>query len=175
MQKELNIIQAVKHLSWRLQNNKINPNDKDREAFNLIVKTLNQNYDQSLMDDILFAKLLIEKIMMLTAGTGRTMKSAISVVEEVLDCPLESFRETFKKEVPKIRLMQAFDKHFVLVNSSEDEFKNAANIRNAKNQLMESNKKELQEEFLSEYSDEEFNSFIKKLVFDLKNKYQNKP
>lgn len=175
MLSELNIIQAVKHLSWRLQNSKINPNDKDREAFNLIVKTLNQNYEDALMEDKLFAKLLIEKLIMLTAGTSRTMKSALESVEELLECPLEVWGEKFKKEVPRIRLMRAFEKQYVLVPKSDNEFKNAANVREAKNKIMVDNQKQLIEEFKSEYTDAEFKSFIKKLVYDLKKEYQNKP
>jgi len=174
-QTEFNIIQAVKHISWRLQNSKINPNDKDREAFNLIVKTLNQNYENAIMEDKLFAKLLIEKLLMLTSGTERTMKSALEVIDEILELPLKNFSEKFRKEVPRIRLMRAFDKEFVLVPRSEIVSKNAEQIREVKNKLIAQNQKNLVEEFLSDYTDAEFNSFIKKLVFDLKKKYQDKP
>lgn len=168
-------MQAVKHISWRLQNSKINPNDKDREAFNLIVKTLNQNYENALMEDMLLAKLLVEKLLMLTAGTGRTMKSALEIVEEILECPMESFSEKFRKEVPRIRLMRAFEKEFALVPRSETDGKNAEEIRKVKNQIISQNQKNLAEEFASEYTEKEFASFLKKLVFDLKKKYQDKP
>lgn len=174
-QTEFNIIQAVKHISWRLQNGKINPNDKDREAFNLIVKTLNQNYEKALMEERMFAKLLIEKLLVLTVGSSRTMKSAIEIIEEILENPLSSWADTFKKEVPRIRLMQAFEKEFVLVPKSDQELKDAARVREVKNKIISENQKKLAEAFTSDYTDSEFNSFIKKLVFDLKIKYQDKP
>jgi len=174
-QTEFNIVQAVKHISWRLQNGKINPNDKDRQAFNLIVKTLNQNYETALMEESLFAKLLIEKLLMLTIGSSRTMKTAIEIIEEILECPLSVWADNFKKEVPRIRLMQAFDKEFVLLPKTDQEFKDAVKIREVKNMIISKNHQKLKEAFASEYTDSEFNSFIKKLVFDLKIKYQDKP
>lgn len=175
IEKEMNIIQAVNHLTWRLGQQKMIPNQKDKEAFNLILTTLNQNYELSIEDDRLFSKLLIEKLMFLTMSGERTMKDAIRIIKEILSTPIHQHSETFKKMVPRIRLIRAFENCFINVKNSESEIKNSVKVSEAKNILMAENKKHLSEEFTKEYNDEEFKAFIQKLVFDLKTEFQNNP
>ncbi len=171
----MEINQAVKHLTWRLQQNRINPNEKDIEAFNCILNTLNKNYDESLIQDVLFAKLLIERLMLLTMDGKRSMQNAIGVMKESLETPLLSWLKYFQSQVPMIRLMRAFEVEFIKLELGPDDMKNALKVREAKLKLISENQKKLVDEFTKPYTEEELHSFIKRLVFELKKEFQNKP
>ncbi len=174
----MTIEQAVKHLSWRLkpaEGKKIYPNDKDVQAFNLVVQTLNQNYDQSLVQDAMFAKLLIEKLLMLTMDGKRTMRQAIGSVEQILDVSISDWASEFQRQVPMIRLMVALEKKHIKLHKTANRIKDVAAVVKANNLLMDEHAKELNAEFLKPYSIDEFNAFFKLLIFELKAKFQDKP
>lgn len=174
IETKLNINTAMKHLFWRFNQSKIILNDRDREAFNLIVRELNLNYETALMENKILAKLLLEKILMLTLSGERSMKDAIRIIDEIIDAPLSSFRESFKRQVPLIRLSRAFEEEFIRFNRDIDDKVNCVAICKAVNLLSLEQKKRLESEFMKPYTDEEFIFFIKRLVFDTIKKHQNK-
>lgn len=178
IEEQMNIERAIKHFSWRLKQSKMIPNQKDEDAFNCIINTLNQNYEKAQMEDVLFAKLLIERLMMLTVGGQRSMKSAIDVIKEILSSSLLGWAKTFSDEVPMIRLKNVFDEEFIRLSLTDNEKKNCVEVFKAKQKLFNYNNEKLTAELkeaVKPYTIEEFNSFIKKLIFDLKKEYQNKP
>lgn len=171
---EINIEKAVKHLGWRLSQKKIIPNEKDMESLNFIIRTLNQNHEQAVMRDKCFAKLLIEKLLFLTIGGQRDMKTAVRIVEEILETPIYSWVKTFVFEVPLIRFGQVFEKKYIELELTDDDRKNAIKIMEANQKIMEANQKELTDALFSQYTEEEFSSFFDRLVSELIIKYQNK-
>jgi hypothetical protein len=174
IEQEMNISTAVHHFSWRLKQPKMIPSQRDREAFNCIVNTLNQHYEKAQMEDVLLAKLLIEKLMMLTIGGQRSMKSAIDVIKEILSASLSAWAKTFAGQVPLIRLKNVFDEEYIKVPRTSDAIKDAVNVVKAKHHLYKSYNEKLYEA-AQPYTIEEFEGFIKKLIFDLKKEYQNNP
>ena len=170
---EMNIEMAVKHLGWRLSQNKMNPNQKDIESFNFIVRTLNKNHEEAVMNHKCFAKLLIEKLLFLTIGGQRDLKHAISIIEEILDSSMTSWVEKFIFEVPLIRFGRVFEKKYVEIGLTEDDRKNIIKVFEANKKIIEENSKELSTALLSKYTKEEFAAFFDRLVFELIKKYQN--
>lgn len=178
IEKQLNITQAVKHLTWRLhpeQGKKIIPNEKDVEAFNLILQTLNSQYEQGLIQDILFAKMLCDKLLMLTIPGDRTMKSAIEVVEEILSRSMDGWSKAFQDNIPLIKLSKAFEDEFIRFRDSGNLAKDAASVREAKLKLIAQNQNKLRDLLTKPYTHEEFTGFITQLVHKLKIEHQNKP
>ena len=174
IEQEMTIERAVKYFSWRLKQPKMIPNQKDEAAFNCIINTLNQHYEHAQMEDVLFAKLLTERLMMLTIGGQRSMKSAIAVIKEILSASLSAWAKTFANQVPLIRLKNVFDEEYVKVPRTGDAIKDAVNVVKANQQLHRSYNEKLYEA-AQPYTIEEFEGFIKKLIFDLKKEYQNNP
>lgn len=172
---EMNIEKAVKHLSWRLSQQKIIPNDKDVEAFNFMIRTINKNHELAVMRDKCFAKLLVEKLLFLTMDGKFSMKQAVNIIEEILETPVYSWAKTFVKEVPSIRFSQVFEKKYIEIGLSDDDRKNVKKVIEAKRLIISKNKKELSDALTEKYSEDDFIKFFNRLVFELINKYQNLP
>lgn len=172
---EMNIEKAVKHLSWRLSQSKIVPNEKDVEAFNFMIRTINKNHELAVMRDKCFAKLLVEKLLFLTMDGKFTMKQAVNIIEEILETPVYSWAKTFVKEVPSIRFSQVFEKKYIEIGLSDDDKKNVKKVIEAKRLIISKNKKELSDALTEKYSEDDFIKFFNRLVFELINKYQNLP
>jgi hypothetical protein len=172
---EMNIEKAVKHLSWRLSQQKIIPNDKDVEAFNFMIRTINKNHELAVMRDKCFAKLLVEKLLFLTMDGKFSMKQAVNIIEEILETPVYSWAKTFVKEVPSIRFSQVFEKKYIEIGLSDDDRKNVKKVIEAKRLIISKNKKELSDALTEKYSEDDFIKFFNRLVFELINKYQNVP
>jgi len=175
IEQEMTIERAVKHFSWRLKQPKMIPNQKDEAAFNCIIHTLNQNYDYAVIEHALFTKLLIEKLMMLTIGGQRPLKSAIDIIkEDILSKSLSAWARAFANQVPLIRLKNVFDEEYVRVPRTGNAIKDAVNVVKAKQHLYQSYNEKLYEA-AQPYTIEEFEGFIKKLIFDLQGEYKYKP
>jgi len=172
---EMNIEKAVKHLSWRLSQSKIVPNEKDVEAFNFMIRTINKNHELAVMRDKCFAKLLVEKLLFLTMDGKFTMKQAVNIIEEILETPVYSWAKTFVKEVPSIRFSQVFEKKYIEIGLRDDDRKNVKKVIEAKRLIISKNKKELSDALTEKYSEDDFIKFFNRLVFELINKYQNLP
>jgi hypothetical protein len=172
---EMNIEKAVKHLSWRLSQSKIVPNEKDVEAFNFMIRTINKNHELAVMRDKCFAKLLVEKLLFLTMDGKFSMKQAVNIIEEILETPVYSWAKTFVKEVPSIRFSQVFEKKYIEIGLSDDDRKNVKKVIEAKRLIISKNKKELSDALTEKYSEDDFIKFFNRLVFELINKYQNLP
>ena len=172
---EMNIEKAVKHLSWRLSQSKIVPNEKDVEAFNFMIRTINKNHELAVMRDKCFAKLLVEKLLFLTMDGKFTMKQAVSIIEEILESDINSWAQTFVREVPLIRFSQVFERKYVEVGLSDDDRKNVEKVIEANKLIISQNQKELSAALTEKYSEDDFIKFFNRLVFELINKYQNVP
>jgi hypothetical protein len=172
---EMNIEKAVKHLSWRLSQSKIVPNEKDVEAFNFMIRTINKNHELAVMRDKCFAKLLVEKLLFLTMDGKFSMKQAVNIIEEILETPVYSWAKTFVKEVPSIRFSQVFEKKYIEIGLRDDDRKNVKKVIEAKRLIISKNKKELSAALTEKYSEDDFIKFFNRLVFELINKYQNLP
>lgn len=172
---EMNIEKAVKHLSWRLSQQKIIPNEKDVESFNFMIRTINKNHELAVMRDKCFAKLLIEKLLFLTMDGKFTMKQAVNIIEEILETPVYSWAKKFVNEVPLIRFSQVFEKKYVEIGLTDDDRLNASKVLEANKLIISQNQKELSAALTEKYSESEFIKFFNRLVFELINKYQNLP
>ena len=156
---EMNIEKAVKHLSWRLSQSKIVPNEKDVEAFNFMIRTINKNHELAVMRDKCFAKLLVEKLLFLTMDGKFTMKQAVNIIEEILETPVYSWAKTFVKEVPSIRFSQVFEKKYIEIGLSDDDRKNVKKVIEAKRLIISKNKKELSDALTEKYSEDDSLNF----------------
>lgn len=175
IQTEMTINRAVKHLSWRLQQPKLIPNDKDIEAFNFILSSLEFKYETALIEDDLLIKLLIERLLLLTIHGKRSMADAIEVIKETLRKSVSSWLTIFREEVPLIRFSRALEQDFIKLSLSDDDLKDSKLVIKAKNKLMTNNQKKYAEKLTTPYTEAELQSFIAQLLFDLRTEFQNKP
>lgn len=171
---EINIEKAVKHLSWRLSQTKINPNEKDIEAFNFMIRTINKTHEKAMIQNKCFAKLLIEKILFLTIDGKYSLKQAIKIVEEILEAPINEWSNKFVKSVPLIKFSQVFEKKYIEIGLTDDDRKDAFKIIEANKIIILQNQKELTSILTEEYSEKDFIKFFNRLVFELTQKYQNR-
>ena len=169
----MNIDKAVKHLSWRLSQPKIIPNEKDIEAFNFMIRTLNKNHEQALVKDKCFAKLLIEKLLFLTIDGRFSMQQAVNIIEEILEAPVYLWAKTFVDRVPLIRFSRVFEKKYVDLELTADNKENAIKIIQANKAIVAKNQNELKAALTDKYTEDDFIKFFNRLVFDLTSRYQN--
>lgn len=169
----MNIERAIKHLSWRLSQNKIIPNEKDIDAFNVVIRTINQGYENALMKDKCFAKLLIERLLYITIDGKMSMKDAVITIEETLNSSVHSWVKKFVSEVPMIKFSQVFEEKMVELNFTEDDISNVSKLIEAKQKIFRENQKEFENALAVKYTEEDFIKLIQRLVFELTTKYQN--
>jgi hypothetical protein len=104
------IAQDLKHLKYRLSQDRITVNDKDKEALNNIILFSNDAASKTLERNKLFVKLFIDTFLKLTSIKGESSTGAIKEIERLLVIPVEEYYHKMRKEVPELRFKALSDK-----------------------------------------------------------------
>lgn len=127
------IKKAASRLTWRFREESgdtkpFKPNEEDIKSLNTILEWINREKKEKLDQNVLFAKLYIYVLVDFTRKYKTTIfdKLATKEVNRLLDRPLETFYEAFKKELYSNQIDEAL-KQIKCVktakNISPDEFK----------------------------------------------------
>ena len=101
------IKKAAGKLIWRLKPDKegnfksFTPNQNDVDSLNCILNWINNQKKETLNNNKLFAKLYIEKLAFELRNSNSTIFNNYSQIKvsTILDMPLESFYEAFKRDL----------------------------------------------------------------------------
>ena len=177
----MTIDRALKHFDWRLVDKDKNgkplklkdyfkPSENDLEALNSIIDFVNTSQQQSLMEHQLFAKLFIEKFIMLAETNHMTAEVCINEIERILSFSVYEMVLILKDKVPMFKFNAIGQDTYPLEDT--DVF-NLSAISDRNNKIVAQYTNELFECLKTTYSEDDAIAFITSMVHYLTKKYQN--
>lgn len=165
----MDIQKAVSRLKWRISQT---GNQTDIDALNALIGFVNKSHSDVVNDHQLFAKLFIEKFLMLTITKENTAKSALAEIERILQTPVMHMADKLKKEMPMLRLNAECIKHDPDILEM-DTFDDYGKLIDRKQKVAEQNKQELLNAFNKPYTIDEAINFIETQVNRLVKNYSD--
>jgi hypothetical protein len=162
----MTIERAIKYLSWEAQQK---PTPSKVEAINTIIDFVNHTEQQSLMENELFAKLFIEKFIMLAETKHYTAQACLDEIERILSMTTYEMVLKLKEKVPMMKFNAIGQDKYPL---KDIDIFNLDAIRERNIKIIDEYTKELFDALKTSYSEDEAIHFVKSKVNYLVNKYQ---
>jgi hypothetical protein len=127
----MTIDRALKYLTWDAQQK---PTESKIEAVNAVIDFVNATEQQSLVDNELFAKLFIEKFIMLAETNHYTAKACLDEIERILSMSTYEMVLKLKEKVPMMKFNAIGQDQYPL---KDTDIFNLDTIRERKNKIVE--------------------------------------
>lgn len=111
----MNIKKALEHFEWKFKNH-WKPSKTDLEAYNTLVKYVEQNNTEQFNDNQLFGKIFISFYGELLRYYNTTVfdKQPQIAINKILDTPIETLIKKFMEKATVIEQSKQFEVHGVL-------------------------------------------------------------
>jgi len=153
----MNIKKAIDRIHFRLSKNKMYQQDVD--AINTIIDYVNAQDNKIYMENLLFAKLFLEKFTSLALRNNLSSRNCMAIIENILKTPLSDLVSKFSEQVPMFK----FNYESLKFKTHSDPF-NFTKIIEEHSRIAEQHKTELYESLHTKYTEEEAAFFIKNQV-----------
>jgi len=163
----MTITQAVNRIVFRMKQHRTN--QLDQEALDCLVDYINIQDEAAYMENLLFAKLFVERFMFLSATGKYTASDVLSIISETLSMPMYQIVEQMSSEVPFYKFEHTLSKF----KRPTDPF-NLDAIRKENHRLSKEHKTELTKALRTKYTIEQATAFLKNQVGILSNKFNRK-
>lgn len=158
---DLSIEQAMDHIKFKLGGAGKRMTKKDVAAYNKLVEYIKANDTVAVDQNTLFAKLYIQKFMMLSLDGKHSAQSAINEIEDILKMPVLEMIRTFKGNVPFFKFEKIVSRG---VPDDLDPLKDWEKIRKIRMHNVKQYEKELLECFRTEYTEAQAIDFLSREI-----------
>jgi hypothetical protein len=161
----MKVEKALEHLKWKY-NNHWNPNSKDIEAFNSIIKFKELQEQKNLTQNEPLAKFWIHQMILLSRTKLYDGARSIQVINEILSKSVYEWCLILKEEIPMMRFNRVgLDKYPL---DDKDDL-NVSKIQNRNKNIINEFETELTKELKYEISDENIIKFVQKEINKITN------
>ncbi len=163
----MTVFQAINRIVFRFK--QLKTNQLDQEALDCLVDYINIQDESGYMENLLFAKLFMERFMIL-ASTGKYSASdCLSIIMETLRMPANEIIKKYVEQVPFFKFEHTTTKYMRPV----DPF-NFEAIRRERLRVAKDHEKELLACLRTKYTEEQAIGFLKNQVNILNNQFNRK-
>lgn len=163
----MKIEKAISRVAWRFKQKKCNYDD-DVQALNTIITFVNKSRESSLRNNDAFAKLFIEKFMMLAETQHNTAQDCINEIERILSYDVSEMVEIFSQRVPQYSFNARCQS---LIPLKKEDRLNISRIRERNHELADKHTKELKKSLKTPYTIADGIEFVTNQVNRLLLKY----
>lgn len=163
----MKIEQAIKHFHYKLSNH-WKPSEADIKAFDTIKDYVIDTNKRQLKDNDLFAKLFIERFILLCRTKCYTSAQAINVIDECLQKSVYDWCMILKDEIPMLRFNSIGAHKYPL---KDEDIYNFTKTKERNRKIVAEFETELTEAFLEDYNEDKTITFIENTINKLINKH----
>jgi len=150
---------ALNRLAFRFKQWRVN--EDDVKALNSLIVYVNAQKNKNLVDNDLFAKLFLERFIMLGSTGRRTARSCLDEIDNTLNKSVYDWVVKLKEEIPMMKFNTIGVEEFPF---DESKWNNITYVRERANKVTNKYSEELLKSLRTEYTEEEVIEFVENQV-----------